>query len=172
MFFDYLKSVFSNTQVTSTNEHIDVGHGRIEKRICQVITDLSYLDEKEKWRNIASVIKIDAERINKKTEKVQKETRFYISSKSADASQFNKDIRGHWSIENKLHWSLDVCFREDSSKQRVGNSAVNMNIIRKIAINLLNQVQVKKRNQNTKPQKRYKAALNNQFREKLLQINT
>jgi predicted transposase YbfD/YdcC len=58
--------------------------------------------------------------------------RYYISDADADVAWFCKVIRGHWSIENYLHWMLDVCFREDYSRARRGNLAENLNILRKV----------------------------------------
>ena len=94
-------------------------------------------------------------------------TRYYISSLSADAEDFQKAIRLHWGIENKLHWTLDVAFSEDTSRKRTGNSAQNFSILNKIALNLLKKdssvkIGVKSR--------RLKAAWSNSYLLKILNL--
>jgi len=70
---------------------------------------------------------------------VSKETRYYISSMEDSAEEIGKAVRGHWGVENSLHWKLDVGFREDECRKRKGNSSENFAIMRQIALNLLNQ---------------------------------
>lgn len=72
-------------------------------------------------------------------EEASRERRYYISSLSAEAKQIGKAIRGHWTIENSLHWVLDVGFREDESRIRKGHGPENMTTLRHIALNLLKQ---------------------------------
>lgn len=115
----------------------DVGHGRVEKRTCKVFTNLSHLQEKKKWSGLNSFVCIESEIYNKSTKKIASETRYYISSLQADAELLNKSIRKHWSVENNLHWTLDVLFKEDASKKRIGDEATNFNIIRKLALNMV-----------------------------------
>jgi predicted transposase YbfD/YdcC len=69
--------------------------------------------------------------------KTETETRYYISSKNESAAYFQKNIRSHWGIENKLHWMLDVIFHEDQSRKRAGNAAQNFSLVNKIALTLL-----------------------------------
>ena len=113
----------------SVIEEIDAGHGRVERRTCSVIDDLSMVENKEQWKNLQSIIKIDAERYFKSTGKSETETRFYISSLPADASHLNQSIRSHWGIENSLLWILDVAFNEDNSRKRAGNAAQNFSVL-------------------------------------------
>ncbi len=75
-------------------------------------------------------------------------------------------IRGHWSVENNLHWMLDVVFNEDQSRRRIGNSAANFNIIAKIALALIERVPLKR----SKRQRRFKAGFDQKFREKVLNL--
>lgn len=96
-------------------------HGRIEQRTCSVINQLSWITEKSKWMGMRSIIKIEATR--EVEGKVSTETRLYISSLEQDAKSFNEAVRQHWGIENNLHWTLDVQFREDESRKRKGQSA-------------------------------------------------
>ena len=76
-------------------------------------------------------------RFLKVSKKTETETRYYISSKNESAVYFQKNIRSHWGIENKLHWMLDVVFHEDQSRKRAGNAAQNFSLINKIALTLL-----------------------------------
>lgn len=108
-------------------------HGRIETRECTTINNLSWLMETENWAGIQSIVKIKATVFKDGKETI--EERYYITSLDGNAELLNKVVRKHWHIENKLHWILDVVFKEDYSRIRTGNGAENMNIIRKIALN-------------------------------------
>jgi predicted transposase YbfD/YdcC len=115
----------------------DIGHGRVETRKCTVIKDLGHITKKEGWTNLTTLVRIESERFFKVSEKTETETRYYISSKNESAAYFEKNIRSHWGIENKLHWMLDVVFHEDQSGKRAGNAAQNFSLINKIALTLL-----------------------------------
>ncbi|MDR0828973.1 MAG: ISAs1 family transposase [Prevotellaceae bacterium] len=113
---------------------IEKGHGRIETRRCEVFENGDIVDFDKRWEGLKSVIKITATR--EIGEKKTTEERFYISS--LDTQQpFNQHIRNHWSVENKLHWTLDVVFREDLQRKRDKQSAENFAVIRKIVLNIL-----------------------------------
>jgi len=161
-----IEKVFGITQPCSTNTEHSLGHGRVEKRICSVIDDLRFFDDYKDWPGITSLLKIEAEREDKRSGKKEVNTRYYISSKTATAKTFNKDIRSHWAIENKLHWVLDVAFNEDASRKRKGNSAANFSLFSKIALALIEKCEEKI----PRTRKRLKAMLNDTYREKLLGI--
>lgn len=120
---------------TQQQESWDKGHGRIEKRSCRVAYDVQTLLNFEKWEGLASMIKIDAQR--QVQGKVQQETRYYISSLKTSAQHLNQAIRSHWSIENSLHWVLDVIFREDQSRIRTDHAPENVALMRKWTLNLI-----------------------------------
>lgn len=149
--------------------HIDLGHGRIETRKCSVISNFSFIENKDdKWRNLRQVIKIESTREFKNSNKPKETaTRYYISSLDNSANQYQKNIRSHWGIENKLHWTLDVAFSEDSSRKRSKNAAQNFSVLLKIALNLL-------KNEKTEKQgiagKRLKAGWNESYLLKVLDI--
>jgi len=124
-------------KVLPQDEWQDFGSGRIEKRVCYVCDKLDLLDDLANWPEIKQVIMVEASR--EKDGKLQKQTRFYLSSLSTDASTSNKLVRNHWGIENNLHWMLDVVFSEDQSRTRNGNAPENMTTLRKTALQLLNQ---------------------------------
>lgn len=119
-------------------EKVNKGHGRIEIRRCQTLSDPQYLDyirRRMDWENLTTMIRIQRERrINNQ---VTTETAYFISSRSASAAYFLEAVRGHWAIENQLHWSLDVTFREDHNQTRTGFAAENLALIRRLALMLL-----------------------------------
>jgi predicted transposase YbfD/YdcC len=145
----------------------DAGHGRVENRICYATGKLEFMDEKEQWEGIQSVVKIKSERYIKQTGQASEETRYYISSLKPDPAKLNQAIRSHWAIENNLHWSLDVVFNEDSLLKKKDYSARNFNIIAKIALALLEKETSLKA---SKKKKRLFAALKDDYREKVLKV--
>lgn len=121
-------------------EQKDYVGGRIEIRRTYVTQKLTYIDELKDWPDSASIIMIEGERKFKNGEqKDTYQTRFYVSSANGDAQYFAKAIRNHWSIENQLHWFLDIVFNEDRQRVREGNAPDNMAIMRKMALQLLLQ---------------------------------
>ncbi|MBU6197455.1 MAG: ISAs1 family transposase [Cyanobacteria bacterium REEB446] len=122
---------------------IEKGHGRIEKRKIWLLPvlekDISekIFDNAGAWTKLGSVIAIETERLNLKTEKITKERRYYISSHKADPERLLKIIRSHWAIENSLHWVLDMTFNEDASRIRRKYAAENFSLLRKITLNLI-----------------------------------
>jgi predicted transposase YbfD/YdcC len=108
------------------------------------------------------LIKIQSTRIIK--DKQTQETRFYISSEALTAERYNQIVRGHWSIENQLHWHLDVTFKEDACRARDGNAAQNLNILRKFALFKLGNMNDKR----SLKKRRFRASLNLGYLEKVL----
>jgi predicted transposase YbfD/YdcC len=126
----------SNSFVTDFFQSVGKGHGRIEQRKCTCIEVSHYLDHvSEGFKDIKTVIKIHSIReINGKTEE---QSRYFISSLPCDAKLAAHAIRTHWSIENSLHWRLDVVFREDESRIRKDHAPENMALIRRVAVGLV-----------------------------------
>lgn len=163
---EQIEKVFSIQSVEKTHIMEGLDHGRIETRTCDVIEKLDFLDDKEDWTSISSIIRITSERIIKKTLKTSVETRYYISSlKGYEAKKLNESVRSHWSIENELHWSLDVVMKEDGQRNYAGNSAENLNMMRKIALGLITRENTQKMSKNLKMKK---ALLEPEYREKVL----
>lgn len=114
------------------------GHGRIEVRTCRTITDaatLEWLDPSGAWPGLRCVAEVVGER--RIDGVVSRHTRYYLSSLPGDAKTIAQAVRSHWGIENQVHWVLDVAFREDASRARIGHSPANLALIRKLALNLL-----------------------------------
>lgn len=162
-----IKKVFSiqDTQMTAIQEDLD--HGRIEKRTCEVITKLDFLDTKDDWTGLKSIIKITSERTLKKTGAHSCETRYYISSLLGDATLINHSVRSHWAIENNLHWNLDVIMKEDGQRNYKANAAENMNMMKKMALGMLANEKTTKK---SKAKKMKKALLDDSYRELLLKV--
>jgi predicted transposase YbfD/YdcC len=117
---------------------VEGDHGRIETRTCSIISHFKHVNNQKGWECLNTVIRIESIREFKNSEKkTEKSIRYYISSSQKDVEYFQKAIRSHWAIENKLHWVLDVGFSEDASRKRRGNAAQNYSILLKVALNLL-----------------------------------
>ncbi len=117
---------------------MEKGHGRIEERRCWITEEIGWLESKGAWKNLKSVVMVEARREvmgGKKTV----ERRYFISSLEANAQEALKCVRGHWAIENQLHWCLDIGFREDDCRVREAKSAENLATLRHIGLNLLKQ---------------------------------
>ena len=98
--------------------------------------------------------------------RIERKTRYFISSRAADPQQFAQRVRSHWHIENKLHWRLDVIMDEDAAHIRVNHGPENMAVLRHMAINLLKQEPSKMSIQS----KRLRAACNNDYLEKVVKV--
>ena len=164
-----IKDEFKFSKNIEIDTNIDIGHGRIETRKCSVISDFLFIENKDdKWKNLKQIIKVESIREFKNSDKqTEKATRYFISSLNNNAEQYQVNIRSHWGVENKLHWTLDVGFSEDASRKRNKNAAQNYSILLKIALNLL-------KNEKTEKQgiagKRLKAGWNQEYLLKVLKI--
>lgn len=129
--------------VIDTFETAERGHGRTEVRRCSSAGDLNWLKEKQEWKGLRSIVRVESERTYQG--KTTTEQRYYISSLASNARRLLKATREHWSIENSLHWCLDMAMNEDQSRIRIRNAQNNWAVLRHIALNLLKQEKTKKR---------------------------
>lgn len=116
---------------------VSKGHGRIETRRYWTMGNTEYLIGAHKWSGLKSIGMVESQR--EMNGKVSIEQRYYILRIQSDVQRFATAIRSHWSIENQLHWILDVCFGEDAAQSCSGYSAENLAVIRHIGINLLSR---------------------------------
>ena len=145
---------------------LEKGHGRIEERRCWVTEEIDWLEEKGDWKSLKSVVMVEAIReIIGKEPTVER--RYFISSLAANAKELLRCVRGHWAIENELHWCLDIGFREDNCQVREAVSAENLATLRHIGINLLKQEKSSKRGIEGK---RKKAGWDENYLRKVLQF--
>ena len=157
-FQDALKKEFKGIDADNY-ETMEKSHGRIESRKYYVI-DGEELPERQLWKGVKSLGMVIRERTNKG--KTETEVVYYLMSTEIDAKLLEKCTRGHWEVENSLHWRLDVIFREDESRYRDKTGAQNLSIIRKMALGALS------RDKSVKvgiQAKRLRAAGNAEYRE-------
>jgi len=119
------------------------GHGRDEFRRCWATSDLSWLEGREGWEGLRSVVMVEAERFI--GDSLSVETRYYLSSLPNDAKLLNQAVRSHWGVENSLHWVLDVTFQEDRSRIKKENAPENFGLLRRLALCLLKKESTSKR---------------------------
>jgi predicted transposase YbfD/YdcC len=146
-------------------ETVEKGHGRIETRRYWITEDLSGLATREAWKDLQSIGMVEAER--QIGTKISHKTRYFISSRTADVRTFALRVRGHWQIENQLHWRLDVLMNEDDAHIRVNHGPENMVVLRHMAINLLKHEPSKLSIQS----KRLQAACKNEYLEKVVKMS-
>jgi len=121
-------------------ETVNKRHGRIEIRRCWVIGDplaFEYIRNYESWAGLQTIVRVQRER--RLPDKTELDTAYYISSLPAEADTLLMATRYHWTVENSLHWVLDVIFREDDARIRIGHAAHNMAILRQLALNIINK---------------------------------
>lgn len=125
---------FKDTKI-SRDEAIDGDHGRIETRTTTVIHDVAWLQERHDWPGLNAVVVIDSSR--EIGDKIERETRFYITSLGLLANLLGPIVRSHWAIENSLHWVMDMVFRDDECRIRTDHAPANFTTLKHMAHNLI-----------------------------------
>lgn len=163
--YNEISGGFKAVKSIDFSEQWEYQNNRFETRKCSIIKASSVMlpDILSQWKGLKTLIKIESERIVEEQKQVQ--VRYYISSEDFEkANYYNALVRGHWSIENQLHWHLDVTFREDKCRVRKGFAPENLSSLRKLALQIIkshkDNLSLKKR--------RVKAAYSNKYLEKLI----
>lgn len=127
----------------ATLETVEKDHGRLETRRYYQSAELDWFADLKQWEGLKSVGMVES--VREIDGKATMERRYYLSSLPLNVELFARAVRGHWGVENKLHWVMDVCFREDHSRARAGYAAENLATLRRLALNLLKREKTKKR---------------------------
>ena len=143
-------------------EEVEHGHGRLETRRYWITDDLRTLPKTESWAGLQTIGMVERE--YEEAGKQFKDKRFFINSIPPVAKTFAYAARGHWGIENSLHWRMDVVLREDASRIRKGNAPSIMTSIRHLVLNLFQ----KEPSKLSLAKKRKMAAWDGDFRSKVL----
>jgi len=114
---------------------VEKGHGRTESRHYWQTTDIAWFQDRKLWKGLQSVGMVQSTRTIRGQRSTER--RYYLSSLPLDAQEFARAVRGHWGVENPLHWSLDVTFHEDQSRARSRHAAQNLATLRRLALNML-----------------------------------
>lgn len=166
--FEDVQASFTGKYKSYRHETLEKDHGRIEKRIYKALNASEVFDEEEyrHWAGLNSLIEVERI-VSTLDQEARSEKQYYISSLPYDAcQQIGGYIRGHWSIENRLHWHLDVTFREDHCRARKDYSAENLNILRKFALAIVSE----QKDKLSLRKRLFKAALNLDYLKRLLKI--
>jgi predicted transposase YbfD/YdcC len=155
---------FEKERVQTLVEPPEKGHGRIEKREYFLETDIDWLSQKAEWANLNAIGAVRS--TVEQSGETRQETRYFITS-LMDIEDFAYAVRKHWSIENQLHWRLDVIFHEDSARARKENSPLNMNVLRKASLSLAGKADLGCKRLGTR-KKMLKAALNYDMLSKII----
>jgi predicted transposase YbfD/YdcC len=146
-------------------ETVEADHGRIETRRYWITDQTDWFEDKAKWEGLRSFAMVES--IREIGEERCCERRLFLSSIDPDARRFARACRSHWGIENSLHWTMDVTFREDESRARSGNAAENLAALRRLALNLL---KTEKTQRISLRRKRLMAGWNRDYLQKVLRI--
>lgn len=135
-FFDCAERDDYALMESDSHETVEKDHGRVEKRAYRIVAEESF-EAKGEWGGLKAVGMVKSERTVEGV--TSRETRYYICSRMMSAKAFAAAARGHWGIENSLHWVLDVVFREDECRVRKDHAPENLSMIRRLALNLLRE---------------------------------
>jgi predicted transposase YbfD/YdcC len=133
---------FETEQIQNVKTTLDQGHGRIERRIYALVSDIGWLVQAPEWSGLKAIGMVRS--IVEEKGQIKEETRYFITSLT-DIELFAAAVRKHWGIENGLHYCLDVTFHEDANRTRKDNSAENFAVVRHIALNVLKNFQTPKK---------------------------
>lgn len=162
-----IKHAFKHHKPLDIIEDVDKDHGRIETRRCSILPAKDILMDEvlQSWQDLTTVVMVESTREVKGV--ITEKTRYYISDENVQkAAYYQSLVRGHWSIENHLHWHLDVTFNEDQCRARTGNAPENLSLIRKLSLQIISNAKDKL----SLKKRQYKAAINTEYMKILLGI--
>ena len=137
---------FKDTTV-SRHQTVDGDHGRVETRDITVIHDVGWLQDRHHWPALTSVVMVESTRVipshDQDADKIEHETRFYITSLALAACLLGALVRDHWAVENSLHWVLDMVFRDDECRLRTDHAPANFTTLKHMALNLIRRAKSK-----------------------------
>ena len=162
-YFDQAAEAGEEYAPLNTFQGEEKGHGRLELRRVHATEDLDWLAQKEEWSGLRSIIKLESVRWSEGRK--QQETRYYISSLPPNAEALAGIIRGHWGIENRCHWVLDVVFAEDRSSVVEGHAPENLRALNILAAKMLKEEKSCRKGIRAK---QFKAALDNDYLHRVL----
>lgn len=137
---DDVKTFFESAdgRALPVHETIDADHGRIETRRTSMTDDIGWLVSRNPgWRDLRSIGMVQS--CTEKNGVPKRQTRFYLCSRADDPAALAACVRGHWGIENSLHWVLDVTFNEDQCRVRKDHAPHILAVVKRCAINLINK---------------------------------
>jgi len=164
-----IKEYFDDARISFVGDEdidVDKGHGRLEWRRVRVCRDIGWLDGAKAFPKLSAIVEVEARRTF--PDHSTRDRRLYVTSSAATAAVLARQIRGHWGIENKVHWMLDVTFREDGARPRKDHAPENLSILRRLTMNLLKQVAVPKKPDISVRRKRKRANRNDAFLKEVL----
>ncbi len=163
----YLDDIKKDTDVIESSNYckkVEKGHGRVEIRSCVISEEIDWIRNKTDWYGLSGIGAIYCN-IEENGIKSKQSHYFIYSCKGLTAEDIMKHKRHHWSIENSLHWVLDMAFREDESRARKDNSAENFNVLRHIALNILKS---EKSLKGSITDKQFKCLLDSRYLDKIV----
>ena len=154
----------------TTDTEVDGGHGRIETRTARVLTEFEpWVPAMHRWVGLRSLVAVTATREDLATGNEATETRYYVSSRKLTATQANEGVRAHWSVENQLHWCLDMTFGQDACRIRTGHATENFAVVRHFALNLIRNYEG---DRYSVPRRRRLCDYDRDYRSRVLQAGT
>jgi predicted transposase YbfD/YdcC len=167
-----LKRAFEERGTThpkrSTQSTVEKGHGRLEKRTITLSSSMEWISDADKWWSVKCFFKVETERTILSEGTTTIGTRYFIASKSMTTEQALNYVRGHWAIENQVHWWLDVVANDDSYRGRYGYTPQNMSKLKRLALNILKTAPPLWKNGASLRMKRQQCALSQDYLLKVL----
>jgi len=166
--YQSVEQSFERLEPLDSFEQVEKNKSRLETRKLELLGDFSWIEPEllEPWKGLKRVARVFRRRESLINGKVETQTSYYLVSCEQSAQFIAQAIRGHWGIENRLHWRLDVLFGEDKDRKRAAAAAANFSTFRKMVQNLLLKSKTKKA---SVPRKRKMAARNQSFRNQIIQ---